>query len=169
MAILHPRWRSAIHFAVVAKGLDVGPMRPRLVDLLIFVHTPLAKRGRHIDVVTAVRNAKGTSATRQCKPTCACQMWREAMIEDDAYSFAHPRCHFYEGHRARKLRESRCQKGNDYRSVSLSLFLPPSPLFVLLTSLRSAQANTHAFIFCLSQIFIRPRIKVRSLVLRSLA
>jgi hypothetical protein len=40
----------------------------------------------------------------------------------------------------------------------LSLFFPPSPLFVLLTSLRSAQANTHAFIFCLSQIFIRPRI-----------
>jgi hypothetical protein len=52
-------------------------------------------------------------------------------------------------------RESRCQKSNDYRSVSLSLFLPPSPLFVLLTSLRSAQANTHAFIFCLSQIFIQ--------------
>jgi hypothetical protein len=45
-----------------------------------------------------------------------------------------------------------------YRSVSFSLFLPPSPWFVLLTSLRSAQANTHAFIFCLSQIFIRPRI-----------
>eukprot|EP01047_Picozoa_sp_COSAG01_P060914 COSAG01_NODE_7532_length_3163_cov_51.836815_1_plen_214_part_00 len=44
------------------------------------------------------------------------------------------------------------------RVVSSSLFLPPSPLFVLLTSLRSARANTHAFIFCLSQIFVRPRI-----------
>jgi hypothetical protein len=51
-----------------------------------------------------------------------------------------------------------CQKINVYRSVSSSLFLPPSPLFVLLTSLRSARENTHAFIFCLSQIFVRPRI-----------
>jgi hypothetical protein len=49
-------------------------------------------------------------------------------------------------------------KINAYCSVSSSLFLPPSPLFVLLTSLRSARANTHAFIFCLSQIFVRPRI-----------
>jgi hypothetical protein len=49
-------------------------------------------------------------------------------------------------------------KINAYCSVSSSLFLPLSPLFVLLTSLRSARANTHAFIFCLSQIFVRPRI-----------
>jgi hypothetical protein len=40
--------------------------------------------------------------------------------------------------------EGGCQKGDDYRSVSFSILLPPSPPSVLLTSLRSARANTHA-------------------------
>eukprot|EP01047_Picozoa_sp_COSAG01_P095430 COSAG01_NODE_26134_length_722_cov_8.479936_1_plen_147_part_10 len=53
--------------------------------------------------------------------------------------------------------ESRCQKDDDSCSVSFLIFLPPSPLSVLLTSLRSAQANTHTLILCLSQILIWPR------------
>ena len=57
---------------------------------------------------------------------------------------------------ARTQIDSRCQKGDDYRSVSLSIFLPPSPPSVLLTSLRSARANTHALIFFFSQISFRP-------------
>eukprot|EP01049_Picozoa_sp_SAG25_P007902 SAG25_NODE_673_length_6002_cov_4.287481_5_plen_119_part_00 len=44
------------------------------------------------------------------------------------------------------------KKGDDYRSVSFSILLPPSPPFVLLTSLRSARANTHALNLFFSQI-----------------
>jgi hypothetical protein len=41
----------------------------------------------------------------------------------------------------------------NYIAPVLSIFLPPSsPPSVLLTSLRSARANTHALILCFSQI-----------------
>jgi hypothetical protein len=50
--------------------------------------------------------------------------------------------------------EGGCQKGDDYRSVSFSILLLPSPPSVLLTSLRSAQANTHALIFFQSDLIL---------------
>jgi hypothetical protein len=44
------------------------------------------------------------------------------------------------------------EKDNDYCLVSFPIFLLPSLPSVLLTSLRSAQANTHALIFFFNQI-----------------
>eukprot|EP01047_Picozoa_sp_COSAG01_P012625 COSAG01_NODE_573_length_15298_cov_13.922394_4_plen_72_part_00 len=49
------------------------------------------------------------------------------------------------------------KKDDDSCSVSLLIFLPPSPSSVLHTPLRSAQANTHMLILFFSQIFISPR------------
>jgi hypothetical protein len=54
------------------------------VEFLIFVCPILAKRGRYKDVVPQRQG----NLSDEAMYTCACQMWREAVIEDAAYSVA---------------------------------------------------------------------------------
>jgi hypothetical protein len=77
------------------------------------------------------------------------------MIGDGAYSFAHPRCHFHEGHRVWKRgnrEKAGLKKGNDYCPCPFDL---PSPFFAPACSSHLpaiGAGNTRALILCFSQI-----------------